>query len=467
MSTYGQLIQFGPYPSSGSFTTVKIYHYIVGTTSLKDVYLDREKTQTAAQPVASDANGIVSFYADGIYKFRIDVSTDGSTYSTLYTYDKWAVSDQILSVSGEGAALTSAATLVLGSDGNFFHVTGASGPIAAISGALNEVTLVFDSTPTLSNGATLILRDATNYTVTAGDVFVFTYEGASIWRETSRGTITTPTKTYVDDFHQHTTASYSSVSNLAVNVDLALLNGSSFALTLPAAASYTGREVTIVHQGTSLTQIYTITGNGAENIIAKDGTATTYILYTAGEEVTLKSNGTGWQVRAHLTNTNWLDAGVMTITATSANPTKPTTPDIDKVYWRRMGNQVFLRYIFQISSAAGSAAGTGTYLFALPTNITFDTSIMTPVAGAYATATRSELSSAFLPGDGYIGSDTTSQAKCAFFANTTGDFKVLIIAATDANTANADGVRSGQYDMTNSEQSYNFELNARAANWRL
>ena len=185
MSIYGQLIQFGPYQSGGVlYSGLRVYHYVVGTTTLKDVYLDREKSSTAAQPVQSDANGIVSFYADGLYKFRIDGSTDGSTYTTLYTYDKWAVGD-FGTQTGEGAALTAASTLTLGTDGDFFHVTGSTG-ITALSGTQSSVTLVFDSTPTLTNSGNLILQYGASVTVAANMAMVFANDGAGVWREVSR-----------------------------------------------------------------------------------------------------------------------------------------------------------------------------------------------------------------------------------------------------------------------------------------
>ena len=160
MSTFGQLIEFGPYFKDGSLCTLKIYHYIVSTTTLKDVYTDREKTTTAAQPLVSDGDGIASCYADGIYKVRIDGATDGVTYTTLYTIDKWAVSDTSAASTGEGAAITSASTLTLGTDGDFFHVTGSTGPITALSGTQSRVTLVFDSTPTMTHSGNLILLNA-------------------------------------------------------------------------------------------------------------------------------------------------------------------------------------------------------------------------------------------------------------------------------------------------------------------
>lgn len=182
MATYGQLVQFGPFFSGGLLCTLKLYHYASGTTTLKDVYTDREKTTTAAQPVVSDANGIVSFFADGLHKFRIDGATDGVTYTTLYTYDKWAVGDQSSTLSGEGAALSSASTLTLGTDGDFFHVTGTVAT-TAISGSQNEVTLVADAAWPLTHSGNLILQDGISYTAVIGDVFKFRNEGAGVWRQ--------------------------------------------------------------------------------------------------------------------------------------------------------------------------------------------------------------------------------------------------------------------------------------------
>lgn len=186
MATYAQFKSFGPYFSGASLCTLKVYHYITGTTSLKDGYTTRGKAGTVAQPLTSDANGIAEAYWDGIYKFRIDGSTDGVNYSTLYTDDEVAVVDQSLSLSGEGAAISSAATLVLGTDGDFFHVTGATGPITALSGTQSEVTLVFDATPTLTHSGSLILQYGVTYTVSVSTVMKFVNEGAGVWREVSR-----------------------------------------------------------------------------------------------------------------------------------------------------------------------------------------------------------------------------------------------------------------------------------------
>lgn len=183
MAATAQFIQFGPILNAGVLETgIKVYHYVAGTTTDKDMWIDRDKTSTVAQPLVGDANGIASAWGDGLYKFVIKDSDD----TTLYTYDEVQVLDPQAAVDGEGAALTAASTLTLGNDGDFFHVTGATG-ITAISGSQSQVLLVFDAAPTLTHSASLILLGSVNVTVAAGDWMRFVNEGAGVWREIGRG----------------------------------------------------------------------------------------------------------------------------------------------------------------------------------------------------------------------------------------------------------------------------------------
>ncbi len=258
-----------------------------------------------------------------------------------------------------------------------------------------------------------------------------------------------------------TAVSYTGTVTLAAGVGYARLSGASFTVTLPPIATASNRPVIIQHRGVSLTQVYTIKGDSADNIIAPDLTANTFLLYTIGEEITLIPDGTNWYVVSHRAITEWEDAGAMTIQGSTSNPTKPTTPDIDKIYWRRSGNQVFLRYILRISSAAGSAAGSGNYLFILPTNIAFDSTVMSPVTAVLAGATRSEASASFLNGVGMAGVDSSSFNQCTFYAYSTNAFQVFA-----SGTINNE-IQNTVLALTNAELSYNFELSARAANWRL
>jgi len=69
----------------------------------------------------------------------------------------------------KGADIVSAATLVLGTDGNMFDVTGSTGPITAITVPAGMLFMLqFDSTPTLTHGASLVLPNATSITAVAG-----------------------------------------------------------------------------------------------------------------------------------------------------------------------------------------------------------------------------------------------------------------------------------------------------------
>mgnify|MGYP001559832555 CR=1 FL=1 len=92
----------------------------------------------------------------------------------------------------KGADLTCAATLVPGTDGDFFDVTGATGPVTAITpspawAAGRDLSLKFSSTPTIThNGTSLILLGAVNFIARAGDVLHLKSLGSGNWREVGR-----------------------------------------------------------------------------------------------------------------------------------------------------------------------------------------------------------------------------------------------------------------------------------------
>jgi hypothetical protein len=223
LATVAQHRYFGPFfDSSGNLYTLQIYHYAAGTTTLKDGYTTRTKSATVAQPLVSDSAGIASAYWDGLYKFRIDGSTDGVNFSTLYTYDNVAVVDQLYTAAGEGSDLTAASTLTLGTDGNVFHVAGSTG-ITAISGGQARITLIFDSTPTLTHSAGLSLQGGKDFTVAANDIMEFVNDGDD-WAEVSRtraGVMTAPRQSTLQTTTSGTsinfTGIYTGVKRVTVN----------------------------------------------------------------------------------------------------------------------------------------------------------------------------------------------------------------------------------------------------------
>lgn len=164
--------------------------------------------------------------------------------------------------------------------------------------------------------------------------------------------------------------SKTSAYNAAIN-DFVSCSSASFNVTLPTAIGSTGRQIVIKHGGTSLTQVYTLLTTSGQTI---GGVASgSYALYTNGETLVLISDGANWQISGHKTGTAWVNSGLIGITAISGgNPTKGTTTQ-DKMLWRRDGTDVICQF-FYIQSTAGTNGG-GTYLFALPANITIDTTL--------------------------------------------------------------------------------------------
>src|SRR3989304_1118388 len=67
--------------SGNPYSGVKVYHTAAGTDTLKNVWTDEGKVTPAANPVVGDSRGVVSFYADGDYKFVIKDADDVILYT--------------------------------------------------------------------------------------------------------------------------------------------------------------------------------------------------------------------------------------------------------------------------------------------------------------------------------------------------------------------------------------------------
>lgn len=202
-------------------------------------------------------------------------------------------------------------------------------------------------------------------------------------------------------------ASYSSTTTAAGSDEVILLSGASFTLSLPTAVGITGKVYEIVHNGTSLTQVYTIDPNGSETIRGN----TTFLLHTNGQRIRIVSNGSNWVVLNHDAETEWASAGTLDIDATTTDPTKGTTQATDDVKWRRVGDSAHIRMNFRQTNATSSAAGSGDYLF----NVTAIGSIDTAKVDVYATVEgwNSNFVNAFSVGRGGHGDGTTNAASAA------------------------------------------------------
>ena len=155
--------------------------------------------------------------------------------------------------------------------------------------------------------------------------------------------------------------------------DILVLSGASFTQTLFTPVGNSGKIIEIIHSGTNLSQVYTISGTGLG----------TYALYTNGERVKLVSDNTNWLVLDHSAKTDWIAfpsvaAGTL-ITAVTSDPSygNSGSPVTNAAYWKRSGSDVLIRWDYRHTNTTGSAAGSGIYLFNLPSGLTMDTNFVT------------------------------------------------------------------------------------------
>lgn len=111
----------------------------------------------------------------------------------------------------------------------------------------------------------------------------------------------------------------SKTANYAASLkDYILCSSASFAVTLPdaSATGVKGLQIAIEHNGTSLTQVYTINTTSSQTIGGVAGGS--YALYTLGEVLIVISDGANWQIQGHRSSTPISAATAINISATSA-----------------------------------------------------------------------------------------------------------------------------------------------------
>jgi hypothetical protein len=90
-------------------------------------------------------------------------------------------------IQGKGADIASAGTMVIGTDGGYFDITGTTG-IATMTVAVGRMfTLQFDGVVILTNSSTLKLSGAANFTTAAGDHLTFVSVAANDVRQIGFG----------------------------------------------------------------------------------------------------------------------------------------------------------------------------------------------------------------------------------------------------------------------------------------
>lgn len=203
-----------------------------------------------------------------------------------------------------------------------------SGNVLQTNGSSANPSWVAPGSPTFSGLTTNGVMYANASTTVASTAAGPTASVQQVLTETGTGSAT-----QAPVFDYPNKQNYRSVTSTdgSTNADSVLiLSGPSFTETLydATASGNTGRIVKLVHNGTSLTNKYTIATTSSQTI-SYQGIAYTsgqIILYTQGEVLTVQSNGSNWVVLSHIANTGWVadtitNVGFETFTVASSSVT--------------------------------------------------------------------------------------------------------------------------------------------------
>lgn len=156
-------------------------------------------------------------------------------------------------------------------------------------------------------------------------------------------------------------------------------SGGAFTQYLPPAALWKGQLIRYFKTSSDFT-VFTITAFGAENIKEGSASATTTTLNTQGEWVDLFSDGTDVFVMMRNIPSN-ATSYTLTIGATSVAPDEGTGVT-KSAYWMRLGRH--MRILYSFSKTGGGSAGTGHYLWPLPSGVAIDTTYIPAETGGLA-----------------------------------------------------------------------------------
>ena len=414
----------------------KLYSYAAGTTTPKATYSDQAGVTPNANPVILDSNGEAAIYINPeYYKFVLQDSN---------SVVQWTVDNATLpQVTALASAFYRDVVYISNTDSPYSIISTHNGKLIVIdnsSGAvtinlpqISTVTMPFNiallaktssNTITINRAGTDTIFGATSKTLissgTGTQLAADTDKSPNDWSTLDFGTVadgsitnaklaasaisgmtedTTPDP--VADYYLTYDASATALKKALLSTvrDLNLKSkafadngyailgtdsiiacdssGGAFAMTLPAATSR--RPIRFIKTTSDVTAI-TINRAGSDTIVFDGSTAnTSVVLYTVNEEYLLVPDGTSkWYVAEHKTHTPLISSGAIGLTAVTANPNKGTTTT-DNVSWYREGSNCFA--IYRYAQGVGGTTGTGDYLYAIPSALVADTSILSAQTG--------------------------------------------------------------------------------------
>lgn len=196
---------------------------------------------------------------------------------------------------------------------------------------------------------------------------------------------------------------------------------------------------------------------------------TRYLSLIHSNTALFEYDGVEWQAIALNLTTSWTVVSGLTITGSTADPTKPTTRQVDKLYWRRNGYNLECTYMMKYTSSAGSANGTGLYLLAIPLGTAEDGNTVNSLSTLGETVTDAiTFGASALPGGGWFSADAGASARsmsamAVLYSST--KVAIAINHSTGANASSNYWGSAGNISMTIAPVRFSVTATIPMVNW--
>lgn len=153
--------------------------------------------------------------------------------------------------------------------------------------------------------------------------------------------------------------------------------------------------------------------------------------------------------------TDWTSY-TLTVGATTTPPTKNGSPVVDKAMWRRVGDS--MEVVWEYSQTSAGSAGSGTYLFPIPSGYTIDTAKVTVDTGSDFSCV----------GHGYARINATAlRAALEMMVYDTSNVAARIVSSINNGTSidSSTIVNSTSYDFSNANQKITFFFRVPITGW--
>ena len=475
----------------------KMYFYEAGTSTPKATYTTRAGTTANANPVILDANGQADIWlGSGYYKVVLKDSSD----VTQWTKDQISIAAEAVLASAfwrDVVYITSTDspyTLTQALNGKLISVDTTSGAVTINMPEISGLILLYNigikrttgsNNVTISRAGTDTIDTATSKTLAtanaAAQLMADSDKSPDDWSSLDIGTVSdglingfttvTPVaadsvaiadasdsgknkKALVSGFKNAVYRSVTTTDTVGADDETMKLSGASFTSTLPTAVGISGKRYKFIHAGTSLTQLYTIATTSSQTIGAQ--AVTSFILATAGEILEVESDNANWVIVGRFTDTSWVNSGNIVLSATTSAPTRATTRETDKLWWRRSGDSAIIRIEYGAASATGAATGSGDYLFGVPANMTIDTAKVT---------VNATVGSPFIQ-PGVVGNFVMTAAGSIYNGGSLYVYDATYVRASVTNSASTSVITSAFGAINNANLTYSGTFIVPITNWQ-